>query len=389
MLATIYTLALVIWGLTNLEVPARFDTEAAVAISYSPLRQIVPGIAVPDDVSPGYSNNNVDVVEFDGRIYMGYRTAPNHFASTDTRMVIVSTENRETWRLETQFGLLESDMREPRFLVFREQLFFYFFRGGSDPLGFEPQSIYVMRRLDDGTWTDPQTIYEPGHVVWRVRAHGDKAYMSVYYGAALYDLTEPTSEVRLLESANGVDWTPVSEEPQYVGPGAEEGEFLFLDDGSLVATVRLEMGGGAVCTASAEDIGQWDCRFTNYKYDSALLFEHEGQPYVIARRSLSGEFGRELKGARSLVRAWQHLRYFGSRKRTALYRFDIGAKSLTPILDFPSRGDTAFAGIVPLDDHNYYVVNYSCEINGPDTSWISGQLGETNLYETVLTFSGN
>lgn len=62
------------------------------------------------------------------------------------------------------------------------------------------------------------------------------------------------------------------------------------------------------------------------------------------------------------------------------------ATMLVPLLDLPSKGDTAFPAKVPIDGHSYCVVNYSCPLEGADWPWLGGQLDRTNLYETVLSF---
>ncbi len=77
-------------------------------------------------------------------------------------------------------------------------------------------------------------------------------------------------------------------------------------------------------------------------------------------------------------------RYSVTRKRTALYHLDKDALRLAPVMDFPSKGDTAFAGIAPLGGGAYWVANYSCAIDGPDWPWVAGQLVGTRIYDTVL-----
>lgn len=366
-----------------------FDKAAAQGIAYTPLKQIVPGPGLPADLEVMRSNNNLDVVRYGARWYLAFRTAPTHFASTKTRLVVLSSEDRSRWRKETEFQLMQSDLREPRFLVYKGKLFLYFFRGGSNPLEFAPQSIYATERTGDGTWTKPRAIFKPGYVVWRAKAHGGTAYMSVYYGAGIYTTKARAGEVRLLTSTDGYAWTPISDQPQVTEAGAEEAEFAFDDAGNLVATVRLEVQGALVCTASKDDLATWDRKFTPYKYDSALMFRHGEEFYVIARRNVAGAFNRRTVFLpMPLQRAWYLLRYSLTRKRTALYKVDVAAKRLTPLFDFPSKGDTAYAGIVPLDRHSYYVVNYSSPLGGPDWPWLGGQIAGSNLYECVLTFPG-
>lgn len=368
------------------EAPVVFDTDLAKTISYTPPQQIIPGSAVPEGVSVMDSNNNVDVVAFEGAYYMGFRTAPHHFAGTETRIVVLRSEDRKTWTHEQTFKVGDCDMREPRFLVFQDKLFFYFFKGGSNPLDFEPDHIYATERLNDGRWADPKPIFNPGYVVWRARARDGVAYMSVYNGAGLYTTKERPGEIRLLTSTDGYDWKPISEEPQVTYVSAEEGEFDFDEAGNLVATVRLEAHGALVCTADKDDLGTWKQVYTRDKYDSALMFKHGQAFYVIARRNMAGVFELKLDFLPDrLARLANFMHYWFSRKRTALYRVDVAGMKLVPVLDFPSKGDTAFPGIVRLDDRRYYVVNYSSGLDGPDYPWLAGQLKPTHLYAFELT----
>lgn len=381
-------LAALLLHLWRAEEPAGFDTDAASGITYSPPRAIVPGVAAPEGANPMASNNNVDLAVFEGRTYMAYRTAPTHFASDKTRLVVVSSADRRQWDLDLTFGLDQSDMREPRFLVYKGTLFLYFFRGGSDPLNFEPYSIYMRMRNPDGTWTEPRTIFRPGYVVWRAKVHDGTAYMSVYHGAGLYTTESRPGEIRLLTSQDGIDWQPISDAPQCIADGAEEAEFEFDEAGNLVATVRLEVQGALVCRAPRDDLSRWETHYTTQKYDSALMFRRGETFYVLARRNVAGAFNRGWDFLpQPLQRGGYLVRYSLTRKRTALYRVDLAGNTLVPLCDLPSKGDTAFPAMVPIDAMSYYVVNYSCPLEGTDWPWFGGQLDRTNLYETTLSFS--
>src|SRR5262245_32681697 len=102
--------------------------------------QVIPFDTPPDGVVTQDANNNLDVVEHDGRYSFGFRTAPSHFASDETVLYIVSSSDQEHWTLEAKFSM-GTDLREPRFLSFDGKLFFYFSVLGSDPLKFEPQGV--------------------------------------------------------------------------------------------------------------------------------------------------------------------------------------------------------------------------------------------------------
>jgi len=386
-ISTIMSILSLLWVQAE---PAGFDREAAKGIEYSPMECIVPGPGLPESLDVMSSNNNVDLMQFEDRFYMGFRSGPTHFASPKVRLIVVSSADRKTWDSETEFSF-GCDVREPRFFVFKDKLFLYFFRGGTSVVGFEPQSMYVTERTPGGQWTEPKTFYKPGYVVWRAKEFQGKAYMAVYDGAGIYTTADRPGDVRLLTSDDGYHWEPVSEEPQFTDVSAGEMAFEWDDDGNIVATVRLEVQGALVCTAKMDDLTHWRRKFTPYKYDSALMFRHNGEFYVIARRNVAGPFNRNLQFLPEHVqRGWYLARYSLTRKRTALYKIDPENLELTPLFDFPSTGDTAYVGIAKLDDNNYYVVNYSSDLNGPDWPWLGGQIAGANLYATTLSFpAGN
>ena len=366
--------------------PVEFDREAAQGISYEPWRSLIPGPGLPEGLEVMAANNNLDITCYQGFFYIAFRTAPTHFASDKTRLLILRSADRKTWEHAGEFQV-KRDIREPRFLLFKDTLFLYYFQAGTHPLKFEPQRVFVTSCTGGGQWTEPVPVFRPGYVVWRARTFGNTAYMSVYYGAGLYTTEDRPGDLRLLVSEDGYAWRPVSEMPQVDRVSAEEGEFIFDDEGNLYATVRLETGGGLVCRASKHDLARWKCEPTNAKYDSALLFRHGHEFYVIARRNVAGPFAVGADWMpRPWRRAWWMVRYSLTRKRTALYHFDTAALTLSPLLDFPSKGDTAFAGIVPLGPDTYWVANYSSSLDGPDWPWVIGQVAGTNIYESILHF---
>ncbi len=64
----------------------------------SAARPVLPGPGMPAGLDLGRSNNNLDVVRHDGRLWLGTRTAPTHYASKDARLlVLVSDDDGETW----------------------------------------------------------------------------------------------------------------------------------------------------------------------------------------------------------------------------------------------------------------------------------------------------
>lgn len=375
----------ILFFLLNTREEPVFNTQEAQRIAYTPLEKIVPSL-LPRQVKTFRSNNNLDIACYNNRTYFAFRTSPVHFASVKTALYVLSSADNEHWSYETKFAF-GSDVREPRFLVFKGKLFLYFFKGGSNLFSFAPEHIYATEFAAPAKWTKPKPIYKPGFVIWRAKEHDGKAYMSVYYGVGLYSNETQPGHLQLLESTDGYDYTLVDNKEVSTETSAEEGEFEFDKDGNLYATIRLEIKGGKVCRAAKNALSKWTCRFTPYKYDSALMFRRNDDFYVLARRNVAGPFFRGDSFLPKCLQAkWLLARYSLTRKRTALYKLNKENLELEPLFDFPSSGDTAYAGMIPLDENKYLVLNYSSDFTGPDMSWLWGQFFGSNIYATVLEF---
>ena len=113
-------------------------------------RTIVPGPGLPAGLALGASNNNLDAVRHDdGFVYLAFRTAPHHFASTETRIVVLRSRDEQSWELDREFSL-GHDLREPRLLSHRGRVVLFVSKLGSDPLDFEPQGMVRAVRAYGG-----------------------------------------------------------------------------------------------------------------------------------------------------------------------------------------------------------------------------------------------
>lgn len=342
------------------------------------------------------ANNNLDVVEHAGRLYLAFRTAIFHFASPFTRMYVLGSDDGGlTWTHEFTVDR-GRDVREPRLLSWDGRLFFYFFEAGTNPFDFEPGRVFASERHAEGSWTDPVAISGEGYVVWRTKVVDGRPYMTRYRGGeSIYDIDRDPMDVELLTTENGFDWYPVdtSKPVVYVGGGSET-DFEFAQDGRLIAVSRNELGddtgwGSLICEAPAEAISNWECKNDPRKFDSLLIFRQSGEIYMLARRQVANE-GKFDLGWRFLPDPLEHLVYeaiyWFTPKRTSLWRIDEENLTVEWVLDLPSKGDTAFPAIVRRSEREIVVYNYSSPLEGWDKPWVAGQLGPTGIYETVLTF---
>ncbi len=361
-------------------------------VTYTPLVQVAPGPGLPPEVECMASNNNLDLVRFDGRLFFAFRTAPTHFAGTKVRHYIVSSEDGERWDFEAEV-FMESDMREPRFLVFNGKLFYYFFQAGKNPFAFSPQHIFAMERKGKSDWTEPVKVFRPNCVLWRAKVRSGKAYATAYCGEGMYTGGAKDIGVYFLTTEDGYNFEPVNPERPVVITGLSETAFEFDEDGNLYTAIRNEGGdgktwGSRVCKAGPEDLSDWQCKNTPYKYDSPLMFRHDGEIYLIARRNIDGVYDKEQRWLPNTIETLYYLaRYWWTPKRTALYKLDTENLTFEPVLDFPSRGDTAFPALVSIDENSYLMYNYSSPPESKDRVWMTGQLTGTQIYSTIMTFN--
>lgn len=360
-------------------------------IECSEWQKLIPDPGLPPKVICRKSNNNLDLIKYQGKYFLAFRTAPTHFASQKTKLYIISSTDLQNWSYEKEF-FCGSDMREPRFLIFKDKLLFYYFEGGKKMFRFEPKRVMVSE-FSDGKFTESLSIGLDGYVSWRLKAHSDTIYLSAYYGVNLYNASH-TADLRLFYSNDGFKFSKLSEKPQCDWIGAEEGEFEFDDEGNLWATIRLESDGALIAYADKNNLSDWRLVFSKYKYDSAFMFKYKNEMYVIARKNLDGD-GSFAKASRHIPDKIRHkynlLKYSFTKKTTALYKLNKKNKKLVFLADLMGTGDTAFPALVSASEEKpeFILMNYSSDISGKEKNWIKGQLSKTFIYWTKMCFIEN
>lgn len=177
------------------------------------------------------------------------------------------------------------------------------------------------------------------------------------------------------------------------GSGSET-DAVMLDDGSLVAVSRNETGdkdghfGMKICTAPAGDLGHWTCKDDRKKYDSPLVFKHGSHVYLVGRRNMTDDGYYDLDHDWLLTNTAKQAAYiavyWNKPKRCALWEIDPKTRDVSHVLDLPTRGDTCFAEVLPLDDDEMLLFDYTSPPDGPDYSWREGQNNPTEIYYGVL-----
>lgn len=360
------------------------DWEVDPSVEYEILAS-EPRFVVPSDVLPvetQVSNNNVSIWLGADRWFLAWRTAESHFASPNTTMYVISSEDEgQSWIYEHEIAL-GSDVREPSLGYWNGDVWLSFFQGGTDPFGFEPRGVWRSVRCGVGAWEDTQIESDTTRVPWDLKVRDGRlwrtSYTGEHYGEGLLDLHFEVSD------DGGQTFSPAGEDPVYQG-GNSEAAFEFDETGALWAVTRNEDGdetgqGSMVCVAGASAPGIWDCPEVSdpNRYDSPELFRHGDDLYLVARRDVGGVFGED-EGL---------LPYSSRPKRTALYHIDRETRSVEHLFDLPGAGDTAFPQVVRTSAHTFLLANYTSPLDEPDISWIEAQTSPrgTAIYLLELTF---
>lgn len=385
-------------------------------------RRVVPSDGLPAQANALVSNNNLDVIRFDGKVFLVWRTAPDHFASDKVLMHVVSSTDETTWKHEKTFAL-GTDLRECRFLELAGSLVLYISKLGAAPEKFQPQGVLFSKRAADGTWSDLADVMRTppgasidagdpdagidagpvgapmkGYIAWRTRFVKGRALMSAYLGGEhIYDFDGKPLDIELLTTTDGVTWQGVDPQKPVVSTGGgSEMDFTFGDDGTLFAIVRNEAGddtgfGAKVCRAPAGNITAWTCKHDRKKYDSPLMFWHDGEAYLIGRRNVtaSGDFDLQKPAENRMQTALQYgIDYRAHKKRCSLWRYVQNEDRIAYVLDLPSKGDTCFASaIAGAAPDEIVVYNYSSDIDGNDVTWAEGQVSPTFIYRHTIKFA--
>jgi hypothetical protein len=363
-------------------------------VRVSDTRRIVPSVGLAPAFQVQTANNNLDVVRHGGRVYLAWRSAPSHFASPQTVMHVASSDDELNWRFEKTYSL-DRDLREPRFLSLNGKLMLFVSRLGQSAWSFEPQGLSLGELGRDGAWSGLEPVGPPGAIAWRVKPFQGEALMIAYRGGEhLYSFDGGSMSVELWRTSDGRSFRPFSAAGAAVSHGGgSETDFALGADGSLFAVVRNEEGdssgwGSKLCRARADSLGQWTCKTDPRKYDSPLVFEHDGEVYLVGRRNVTESGAYDLGQGSGLMRTVRNeLSYITAAKRCALWRWVPGEDRLAFVLDLPSRGDTCFPSAISGDTPNQVVLyDYSSDIAGPDLPWSAGQRRPTYVYRHVLTF---
>ena len=316
-----------------------------------------------DAVADGLHNSNTDLILWQGDFLLVHDARPYHFGSPDARLVLRRSHDGRAWQELARFQVPGKDIRDPKLAVIGGRLHL-FALPNSGKLA-TPEGTLLATSADGVAWTPLEPVGPDGWLFWRPKSNdgGRTWYVPAYW--------KDHGRSILLRSTDGTHWEQVSVIQE--GHGNDETDIVFLPDGRLLATTRLEVtpdtvlgnyDGRTGLHVAAPPFTEWtthESRLT--RLDGPNLFTLDGQVFAVAR------YQPDPNGF--LTRMGGIL----SRKRTALYR--VEPERLVRLSDLPSSADTSYAGVVVRDGF-VWVDWYTSRVDR-DWPWLFGMPLRTDI----------
>jgi hypothetical protein len=315
-----------------------------------------------DVVDDGEHNSNTDLIYWNDAFHLIHASSPFHFASKDSRLHLLRSEDGRTWEEVARFDAAGQDIRDPKFAAIGDRLLLYALK--NTDWTAEPYQTVYAESSDAVNWSAFRELEPQGWLFWRPKtADGVTWYVPVYW----YE----HGRSALLRSTDGINW--IMHAPIYQGDRNDETDIEFLPDGRMIATARLEVSdslvgdpqGSTLITVSEPPFDTWQpvTKSQVARLDGPSLFSYNRRVYAVGRYQprVAGPFD------------WQGSIF--SRKRTALYL--VEEDRLVYLSDLPSSGDTSYSGVVQLGDE-LYVSYYTNDIDR-DFPWILGMVSPSSI----------
>ena len=290
----------------------------------------------------GEHNAFTDLVRYQGKFYLTFRSCPDgHMVHPTSSILVLSSEDGREWEQVHRFSVAKRDVRDPHFLVFKEKLFVYtgtWYCGDASPEIPEMNLHlgYAAWTENGRSWRGPKMLEGTyGHYIWRAAEHAGKAHLCgrrkrKFAQTSTREEKNMLTESALLESDDGLIWRTAGFFQEQYG---NETAFLIQQDGSILAVARTGSGRNAQVLRSRPPYQQWDRRDLDRHIGGPLLARWGPHYLVGGRKTMTGD------------------------PRTSLYWFVNNA--LHEFAELPSAGDNSYPGFLELSPTRGLVSYYS------------------------------
>lgn len=291
----------------------------------------------------GEHNAFTDLVRFQNRIYLTFRTCPDGHMVHPTSHILVleSRDEGRQWNEVHRFSVPLRDVRDPHFLVFQDKLWIQtgtWYCGESSPKSYDmnEQLGYAVCSTNGKDWSEPGMLNGTyGHYIWRGAVHENRAYLcgrrkKDFVKVASRTERDPLVQSVLLESEDGWNWRHRSMFQESFG---DETAFVIEPDGVLTAICRSPGNRPAIVARSRAPYEEWERSPLDRYIGGPLLVQWEGR-WLVGGRNITKE------GPRTTL-SW------------------LVGDQLKTFLTLPSAGDNSYPGFVPLGPGRALVSWYS------------------------------
>jgi len=290
----------------------------------------------------GEHNAFTDLVRFQGRFYLAFRSCPDgHMVHPTASIILLASPDARQWEPVHRFHVPLRDTRDPHFLVFQDTLFVYtgtWYCGATSPKSADydlnEHLGYAAWSRDGTQWHSPILLEGTfGHYIWRAGAFGPRAYLCGRRkkGFAMTPRGEnPQVQSVMLESDDGLIWRTRAFFQEVDG---DETAFQFEADGSVLAVGRRGRGNAQLLRAK-RPYTQWQ-RTDLDRYIGGPLLTRWGNRYVVGGRKTLGDKGPVTS------MCW------------------LAGDQLHEFAELPSGGDNSYPGFVELGPTRALVSWYS------------------------------
>jgi hypothetical protein len=322
-------------------------------------------------------DENTDLTIYAGATYLVHRTAESQVLGPNSSLRVYRSDDHggHVDLLAVIPAPTDRDLRDPSFYVIGGQLAIKAITrlpvNSTRDSNVDSVSVNTISADDGATWTPLAPIGPPMWSFWRVRDDANGAHYSAAY-------EDGDKSVSLFSSIDGQSWTQGAQIYGIAEDTPLETELVFLPSGNLLAFVRMdgtddELLGSMgrlrtkVCTAPPP-YSAFDCTYEldGARLDGPVAFFYGQRLFFVAR---------------------EHYLEVQNRKRTALYEIgmtsETGPFTFTLYGEFPSAGDTSYAGVAPITSSKFLVTYYSSNLH-EDGPWARAIFGPTDIWQATI-----
>ena len=314
-----------------------FATIAAFVSLASALHAAGPEVVSVQRIwNQGPHNAFTDLIRFQDQWFCTFREADWHVGGDGRLRVLVSKEG-ETWESAALLAEVGIDLRDPKLSITSDNRLMIVaggsvYGGTKVLMGRQPRVAFSP---DGRKWSATQRVLGEGDWMWRVTWHEGVCYGVSYHpvtpaakGEAPAKADTGPWTLTLVSGTNGVDFKPITRFE--VDGRANETTLRFLKSGELMALVRREEGNQmGWIGASRSPYRDWKWNETKIRLGGPNFIQLADESLWAGTRFHGGTLadGSVVKGPVTVL-----------AKMTA--------DTLTPVLRFPSGGDTSYPGFV-------------------------------------------